>query len=114
MFSPSLFLGAMLGGAFGVIVTSLAPEHSSGHGAYTMVGMGAVAGAVLGAPLSTILMIFELTADYQLTIAVMIATVIASAITQQVLGHSFFTWQLARRGINLEAAASSACCGRPM
>ncbi|MFQ5954682.1 MAG: chloride channel protein [Kiloniellales bacterium] len=102
VFSPSLFLGAMLGGAFGLIATQAAPELSSGTGAYTMVGMGAVAGAVLGAPISTILMIFELTGDYQLTIAVMIATVIASVITQQVLGHSFFTWQLARRGVDLE------------
>ncbi len=40
-----------------------------------MIGMGAVAGAVLGAPISTILMIFELTGDYELTIAVMLATV---------------------------------------
>lgn len=103
VFSPSLFLGAMLGGAFGIIATGVAPELSSGYGAYTMVGMGAVAGAVLGAPISTILMIFELTGDYQLTIAVMIATVIASVITQQVLGHSYFTWQLARRGVSLEA-----------
>jgi CIC family chloride channel protein len=103
VFSPSLFLGAMLGGAFGIIATQVAPELSSGYGAYTMVGMGAVAGAVLGAPISTILMIFELTGDYQLTIAVMIATVTASVITQSVLGHSYFTWQLARRGVSLEA-----------
>jgi CIC family chloride channel protein len=103
VFSPALFLGAMLGGAFGIIATQVAPELSSGYGAYTMVGMGAVAGAVLGAPISTILMIFELTGDYQLTIAVMIATVTASVITQSVLGHSYFTWQLARRGVSLEA-----------
>ena len=61
--------------------------------------MGAVAGATLGAPISTILMIFEMTGDYELTIAVMIATVIASVITQQVAGHSFFTWHNDRRGI---------------
>ncbi len=97
--SPSLFIGAMVGGAFGIIATSAFPELSSGHGAYTMIGMGAVAGAVLGAPISTILMIFELTTDYALTIGVMIATVIATSITQQVHGRSFFTWQLERRGV---------------
>ncbi|MDX1711915.1 MAG: chloride channel protein, partial [Rhodovibrionaceae bacterium] len=69
VFSPSLFIGAMLGGAFGIVATSAFPELSSGHGAYTLIGMGAVAGAVLGAPISTILMIFELTGDYALTIA---------------------------------------------
>jgi CIC family chloride channel protein len=102
IFSPSLFVGAMTGGAFGLIATSVFPELSSGHGAYTIIGMGAMAGSVLGAPISTILMIFELTGDYALTIAVMVATVVASVIVQQAHGHSFFTWQLARRGISVE------------
>ena len=99
IFSPSLFIGAMVGGAFGIIATGAFPHLSSGHGAYTIIGMGAVAGAVLGAPISTILMMFELTSDYALTIAVMIATAIASVIIQQVHGRSFFTWQLERRGV---------------
>ena len=102
VFSPSLFLGAMVGGAFGLIATEAFPDYSSGHGAYTLIGMGAVAGAVLGAPISTILMIFELTTDYRLTIAVMIATAIASVVTKQVFGRSFFTWQLEQRGINIK------------
>ncbi|MDJ0607561.1 MAG: chloride channel protein [Kiloniellales bacterium] len=102
VFSPSIFIGAMVGGAFGVIATLSFPDLSSGHGAYTMIGMGAMAGAVLGAPISTILMIFELTNDYALTVAVMIATVIASVITQQVHGFSFFTWQLHRRGVSVK------------
>ena len=70
----------MLGGAFGIIVTLPFPELSSGREAYAIVGMGAVAGAVLGAPISTIMVIFELTGDYALTIAVMIATVVAALI----------------------------------
>ncbi|WP_193367673.1 chloride channel protein [Pelagibius marinus] len=101
VFSPSLFIGAMVGGAYGVIATQAFPELSSGHGAYTIIGMGAVAGAVLGAPISTILMIFELTGDYELTIAVMLATVIASVVTQQVHKHSIFVWVLERRGVSI-------------
>lgn len=101
VFSPSLFIGAMVGGAYGVIATQAFPELSSGHGAYTIIGMGAVAGAVLGAPISTILMIFEMTSDYELTIAVMVATVIASVVTQQVHKRSFFVWQLERRGVSI-------------
>ncbi len=101
VFSPSLFIGAMVGGAFGFIATDVFPELSSGHGAYTMIGMGAVTGAVLGAPFSTILIIFELTGGYALTIAVMIATVIASTITQQVHGASFFHRVLEKRGLSL-------------
>ena len=104
VFSPSLFLGAMTGGAFGVIATSAFPELSSGHTAYTLIGMGAVAGAVLGAPISTILIVFELTGNYALTIAVMVATVLASVVTRYLHGESFFHWQLAARGISLEGA----------
>lgn len=103
VFSPSLYVGAMVGGAYGIIATHAFPELSSGHGAYTMIGMGAVAGAVLGAPMSTILMIFEMTTDYELTIGVMVDTVIASVVTQQVHKRSFFTWQLERRGITIRA-----------
>jgi len=101
VFSPSLFLGAMLGGAFGIIATQAFPEMSSGHGAYTMIGMAAVAGAVLGAPISTILIIFELTHDNSVTVAVMVAVVIASVVTQQMFGGSFFIKQLDRRGLNI-------------
>ena len=107
VFSPSLFLGAMVGGAFGLIATEVFPTLSSGHGAYTIVGMGAVAGAVLGAPISTILMVFELTGDYTLTVAVMISTVIASQIVSQGLGYSFFHWQLKQWGVNLSGGRES-------
>lgn len=107
IFSPSLFLGAMLGASFGTIATAVAPEYSSGVVGYTLVGMGAVAGSVLGAPISTILIIFELSADYTLTIAVMIGVVVASVITQQLTHKSFFLWQLSTRGIDLKEGRES-------
>ena len=103
VFSPSLFIGAMTGGAFGTIATSVFPEYSSGVDAYTLIGMGAVSACILGAPISTILIVFELTGDYTLTIAVMASVVIATIIVEQALGNSLFTWQLERRGINLKA-----------
>ncbi len=101
VFSPSVVLGALAGGAFGVLATGVFPDLSSGSGVYAVVGMGAVAGAVLGAPISTILIVFELTSSFSLTIAVMIGVVVASVITQQVAGRSFFTLQLSRRGLSL-------------
>ena len=63
--------------------------------------MGAVAAAVLGAPISTTLIIFEMTGDYALMLGVMVAVVIASEITEQVYGRSFFSLQLKQRGIDL-------------
>ena len=111
VFSPSLFIGAMLGGAFGIVATQVFPEHSTGHGAYALVGMGAVAGSILGAPISTILIVFELTGDYAVTVAVMVAVVIASVITQQTRARSFFRWQLDDRGIDLDGGPEGRLLG---
>ncbi|MDX1483542.1 MAG: chloride channel protein [Alphaproteobacteria bacterium] len=102
VFSPSLVMGALMGALIGGLATQAAPELSSGPSAYAIVGMGALAGAVLGAPISTILIIFELTSSFSLTIAVMVGVVIASVITQSLVGRSFFTVQLERRGIRID------------
>ncbi len=102
VFSPSLFLGAMVGGAFGLMVAGIYPDGASHHGAYALVGMSATAGAVLGAPLSTALIVFELTRDYQITIALLLATSIASLVMQVLVRRSFFHWQLAQRGLELD------------
>ncbi len=104
IFSPSLVVGAMIGGAFGIVATAAMPELSSGPGAYMIVGMAAVAGAVLGAPFQAILVVFEMTASYSLALAVMLATVISAILANDVLRIDFFSWQLKRRGIDLKAA----------
>ena len=101
VFSPSIVIGALSGGAFGILVTNLFPEYSSGPAAYTLIGMGAVAAAVLGAPISTTLIIFEMTGDYALMLGVMVAVVIASEITEQIYGRSFFSIQLKKQGVDL-------------
>lgn len=100
VFSPSLFLGAMTGGGFGLIAAMAVPGLETSHGFYAIVGMGAVSGAVLGAPISTFLIVFELTGGYQLTLALMIATSVASLITSRFYHAGFFAWQLSRRGVN--------------
>jgi len=101
VFSPSLYLGAMTGGAFGLIAAMIFPDLASSQGVYSLVGMSAVAAAVLGAPISTILIVFEMTGDYKVAIAGMVATATASVIVHQVLGKSLFHWQLERRGLKL-------------
>jgi len=101
VFSPSLYLGAMTGGAFGLIASGLFPEAASGHGLYAILGMGAVAAAVLGAPISTTLIVFELTGGYQMTIALLLTVSIANGLTQAVHGVSYFHWLLNNRGLFL-------------
>jgi len=98
VFSPALFLGCMLGGSFGLVAAMVQPDLASAHGAYALVGMGAVAGGVLGAPISTAVMMVELTGDLTFTLMVMSATVLASLGARRLGLRSFFHAQLARRG----------------
>jgi CIC family chloride channel protein len=91
-----------------MIVTGIFPELSSGPGAYTIIGMGAVSAAVLGAPISTTLIVFELTDDYPLTIAVMVGVVVSNVVARQFLGKSFFSWQLERAGLDLKGGFEAA------
>ncbi len=105
VFSPSLYLGAMTGGAFGIIAGSFFPTLASGHGLYAIAGMGAVAAAILGAPISTIMIAFELTREYHTAINIILAVSIATILHQAVHGKSLFHWQLANRGIYLDEGA---------
>jgi CIC family chloride channel protein len=98
VFSPSLYLGAMAGGAFGAAVGALAGDVSHGQMFFAVVGMGAVSGAVLGAPISTTLIVFELTANYEAAGAVLVAVSLATVITQAVAGGSAFDIQARNAG----------------
>ncbi|PID35681.1 MAG: voltage-gated chloride channel [Rhodobacterales bacterium] len=103
MFSPALMVGALTGLAFGLVATALLPEVSGYATVYALAGMGAVAAAVLGAPISTTLIVFELTGDWQTGIAVMVSVSLSSAIASRIVDRSFFLTQLERRGKRLAA-----------
>jgi len=97
--SPSLYIGAMTGSAFGLLATQAFPELASSQGIYAILGMGAVAAAVIGAPISTTVMVFELTGGYALSIALLLTVSIATGLNQAVHGRSIFQWQLELRGL---------------
>ncbi len=103
VFSPSLMIGALTGLSFGLIATSIFPDVSGALSLYALAGMGAVAAAVLGAPISTTLIVFELTGDWQTGLAVMIAVSMSTAISSRLVHRSFFLSQLERRNIHLAA-----------
>jgi CIC family chloride channel protein len=102
VFSPSLYLGAMTGGAFGIIAAQAFPDLASSQALYSILGMGAVAGAVLGAPISTTVIVFELTGGYALSIALLLTVAIAHGANLALHGHSYFQWQLEMRGLFLK------------
>jgi len=102
VFSPSLYLGAMTGGAFGIIAAQIFPDLASSPAIYATIGMAAVAAAVLGAPVSTAVMIFEMTGSFSISISVLLAVSISTGVSQAAMGRSYFFWQLYTRGIMLE------------
>ena len=101
VFSPALVMGSLTGLAFGIIATGLAPSLSGNVDVYAFAGMGAVGAAVLGAPISTALIVFEMTGDWQTGIAVMTAISLSSALASRLVRRSFFFSQLENRGIHL-------------
>ncbi len=103
VFSPSLMVGALTGLTFGMVATGIFPDVSGSETLYALAGMGAVAAAVLGAPISTTLIVFELTGDWQTGLAVMVAVSLSSALSSTMVDRSFFLTQLERRGIHLAA-----------
>jgi CIC family chloride channel protein len=111
VFSPSLMVGALTGLAFGLIATSIFPNVSGSESLYALAGMGAVAAAVLGAPISTTLIVFELTGDWQTGLAVMVAVSLSTAVASKLVHRSFFLTQLERRNIHLAAGPQAYLLG---
>ncbi|WP_299934823.1 chloride channel protein [uncultured Pelagimonas sp.] len=103
VFSPALMVGALTGLTFGHIATGLFPDVSSAFTLYALAGMGAVAAAVLGAPISTTLIVFELTGDWQTGLAVMVSVSMSTALASRLVDRSFFLTQLERRNVHLAA-----------
>ncbi len=103
VFSPSLMVGALTGLTFGLLATAVLPDYSGAATLYALAGMGAVAAAVLGAPISTTLIVFELTGDWQTGLAVMVSVSTSVALSARLVRRSFFLTQLMRRGIRLAA-----------
>ena len=98
-FFPAMVLGAMVGGAFGSVVHAIFPEHTAVPGAYALVGMGAVVAGSTVAPLTGIVMLFELTGNYEIILPLMVTCVIASTMVHRILGASIYTLKLSARGI---------------
>jgi CIC family chloride channel protein len=102
VFSPSLFMGAMLGGAFGYGVHALFPSFTGGVGAYALVGMAAVFAAAAHAPLTAFLIVFEMSGDYRLILPLMITVGLSTLISQRLRRYSIYTLKLMKRNVPLE------------
>jgi CIC family chloride channel protein len=99
VFAPSLFMGAMLGGAFGTLAHVAFPAWTAGSGAYAMVGMAAFFAAAAKAPATSILILFEMTNDYRIMLPLMAATVGSVYLSHRLLRYSIYTLKLFKRGV---------------
>jgi len=105
IFGPSLFIGAMIGGAVGHVAHELFPASTAGAGAYALVGMGTAFAGIIRTPLTSVLMIFEVTRNYTIIVPLMISNLIAFYISQR-LQHEPIYEALARQdGLHLPTGA---------
>ena len=82
IFGPSLFLGAMLGGGFGSLLHGWLPATTAPAGAYALVGMGTTFAGIIRSPITSVVMIFELTRDYNIIVPLMISNLVAYAVAR--------------------------------
>jgi CIC family chloride channel protein len=102
VFAPSLFIGAMVGGAFGTLAHQMLPDVTAAPGAYALVGMAAVFAGAAHAPITAIIILFEMTNDYRIILPLMLASVVSVLLSQRLYRESIYTLKLARRGVRLE------------
>ncbi|HXH72604.1 MAG TPA: chloride channel protein [Mariprofundaceae bacterium] len=96
---PTLFLGATIGALCGGVVHVWFPAYTESYGAYALVACGAMTAAALQAPITTMLMIFEMTADFHIMLPLMVACSVAAMIKRVFGRESVFTEVLEERGI---------------
>jgi CIC family chloride channel protein len=101
IFGPSLFLGAMLGGAVGTAAHHLLPGYTATPGAYALVGMGAVFAGIVRVPMTSVLMIFEMTRDYAVIVPLMIANLTSLYIARRFQKQPIYEALAQQDGIHL-------------
>ena len=113
VFAPSLFIGAMLGSAFGQVAHQLAPGLAGPAGAYALVGMGAVFAGSARAPITAVVILFELTGEYTIILPMMTAIVLAVGVSHLLSHDSIYTAKLRRRGVDLTGHPQLSVHARP-
>lgn len=101
IFAPSLVLGALLGGSFGIIAETLFSGHVATNAAYSLIGMGAVVAGTTLAPITAIFTIFELTYNFDIILPLMTCCITSLITVQKFYGYSIYETKLLRKGIRM-------------
>ncbi|WP_422392157.1 chloride channel protein [Nakamurella antarctica] len=115
VFAPSLFIGAVLGAAYGQGLNDVVPGLAGSVGAYGLIGMGAVFAGASRAPITAVVIMFELTGEYSIILPLMVAIVLATGVSHIMSGDTIYTLKLRRRGVDLSAPPhAEAMMGAPV
>jgi CIC family chloride channel protein len=106
IFGPSLFIGAMIGGAVGGVAHSLFPAVTASPGAYALVGMGAAFAGIVRTPMTSVIMIFEMTRDYTVIVPLMIANMISFVISRVLQPEPIYEALALQEGVHLPTSES--------
>lgn len=101
VFAPALFIGAVIGGAFGGVAHELMPTLTANPGAYAAVGIGAFLAAATHAPVTAIFLLFEMTGNYLIIIPIMLSSVIGTVVASKLNHDSIDTVDFSREGIDI-------------
>ena len=107
IFAPSLYIGAMAGGAVGLIVHRVAPFPTGDPGAYALVGMGTLFAGIIRAPMTSVFMIFEITQDYQILVPLMVANLLSFMISKHYQPVPVYHALLHQDGVHLPSPATA-------
>lgn len=102
IFAPSLFMGAMLGFFFGYGVHQLFPDVTASPGAYALVAMGGLVAGTTRAPITAIIIVFELTNDYNIILPLMVTCIISTILSSKLSRESIYTLKLLMRNIGIK------------
>lgn len=103
IFAPSLFIGAMAGAGFGTAINYVFDAEQPGM--YALVGMAAALAGATRAPVTAVIIIFELTGEYTLVLALMTAVAIATGVSRLISRDTIYSQKLLRRGLDIEHRA---------
>jgi CIC family chloride channel protein len=103
IFAPTLYIGAMAGGAVGAVVHGIAPLQTADPGAYALVGMGTLFAGIVRAPMTSVFMIFEITQDYQILVPLMVANLLSFLISRRFQPTPIYHALLEQDGVHLQS-----------
>jgi CIC family chloride channel protein len=108
VFAPALFIGAMIGGAFGHLANMLSPTMTADPGAYATVGIGAFLAASTHAPMTAIFLLFEMTGNYMIIVPIMLTSIIGTVVAKKFNKDSIDTVDFTREGIDIHEGRETA------